>query len=80
MSAQNDQKLKQEQISQKNNNQEGRRPRYDPIPMSYAHLLPILVNAGEIVPKQIKPAKFTYHRQSARAHESEVVVLHTCDC
>ncbi|KAI5416329.1 hypothetical protein KIW84_041403 [Lathyrus oleraceus] len=58
--AQSNQKLKQKKISQKNNDQERRRPRYDPIPMSYAYLLPILVNAGEIVPKQIEPAKFPY--------------------
>lgn len=28
--------------------------------MSYAHLLPISVNVGAIVPKQIEPAKFPY--------------------
>lgn len=31
--------------------------------MSYVHLLPILVNVGAIVPKQIEPAKFPYHRK-----------------
>ncbi|KAI5425447.1 hypothetical protein KIW84_031302 [Lathyrus oleraceus] len=40
-----------------------RHPRYDPIPVSYTHLLPILVKAGAIVPKQTMPAKFPYLRQ-----------------
>ena len=31
--------------------------------MSYAHLLPILVKVGAIVPKQIEPAKFPYGRK-----------------
>lgn len=29
--------------------------------MTYAHLLPILVNDGAIMPKQIQPARFPYH-------------------
>ncbi|KAI5436186.1 hypothetical protein KIW84_022592 [Lathyrus oleraceus] len=61
--AQRNQKLKQKQISQNNKDQEGRRPRNDPIPMSYAHLLPILVNTREIVPKQIEHARFSYSRK-----------------
>ncbi|KAI5431253.1 hypothetical protein KIW84_035429 [Lathyrus oleraceus] len=61
--AQNHQKLKQKQINKGNKDQEGRRPRYDPIPMNYAHLLPILVKAGAIVPKQIEPAKFPYNHK-----------------
>lgn len=59
--AQSNQKPKQKQISQKNNDQERRRPRNDPILMSYAHLLPILVNDGAIMPKWIQPAGFPYH-------------------
>lgn len=47
----------------KNNDQEGRRPHYDLIPMSYAQLLPILVNDGAIVPKQIELARFPYGRK-----------------
>ncbi|KAI5431673.1 hypothetical protein KIW84_035727 [Lathyrus oleraceus] len=62
-SAQSDQKLKQKKINQKNNDQEGRCPHYDPIPMSYAHLLAILVNVGAIVPKQIESARFPYGRK-----------------
>ncbi|KAI5441805.1 hypothetical protein KIW84_011026 [Lathyrus oleraceus] len=62
-SAQRNQKWKQEQIRKGNKDQEERRSRYDPIPVSYTHLLPILVNVGEIVPKQIKPAKFPYRRK-----------------
>ncbi|KAI5414553.1 hypothetical protein KIW84_040154 [Lathyrus oleraceus] len=61
--AQSNHKLKQKQISQKNNDQEGRHPHYDPIPMSYTHLLPVLVNVGEIVPKQIELARFPYGRK-----------------
>ncbi|KAI5436215.1 hypothetical protein KIW84_022616 [Lathyrus oleraceus] len=61
--AQSNQKLKQKQISQKNKDQEGRCPHDDPIPMSYTQLLPILVNARAIMPKQIEPAKFPYHRE-----------------
>lgn len=60
MPAQSDQELKQKQISQKNNDQEGRCPRNDPIPMSYTQLLPILINVGEIMPKRIQPAGFPY--------------------
>ncbi|KAI5410071.1 hypothetical protein KIW84_055523 [Lathyrus oleraceus] len=58
--SQSNQKWKQKQISKGNNDQERRRPRYDPIPMSYTHLLPILVKAGAIVPKQTEPAKLPY--------------------
>ncbi|KAI5435081.1 hypothetical protein KIW84_021783 [Lathyrus oleraceus] len=61
--ARSNQKLKQKQISQKNNDREGRHPRKDLIPTSYAHLLPILVNARAIVPKQIEPARFPYSRK-----------------
>lgn len=61
--AQSNQKLKQKQISKGNKDQEGRHPRNDPIPMSYAHLLPILVNVGEIVPKQTEYARFPYDRK-----------------
>lgn len=61
--AQSDQKVKQKQISQKNKDREMRRPRNDPIPISYAHLLPILVNIRTIVPKQIEPARFPYSRK-----------------
>lgn len=60
---QSDQKLKHKQISQKNKDQEGRRPHNDQISMSYVQLLPILVNDGAIVPKQVVPAKFPYHRK-----------------
>lgn len=60
---QNNQKLKQKQISQKNNDQEGIRPYNDPIPMRYAHMLPIVVNTGAIVPKQIQPARVPYHHK-----------------
>lgn len=49
--SQSDQKLKQKKFSHEKNDQKGRRPCYDPIPVSYAHLLPILVKAREIVPK-----------------------------
>lgn len=49
--AQNHQKLKLKQIIKGNKGQERRRPRYDPIHVSYSHLLPILVNAGAIMPK-----------------------------
>lgn len=31
------------------------------IPISYMHLLHILIHDGEIVPKEIKPARFPYH-------------------
>ncbi|KAI5420343.1 hypothetical protein KIW84_044217 [Lathyrus oleraceus] len=31
--------------------------------MRYAHLLPILVNVGAIMPKQTEPARFTYSRK-----------------
>ncbi|KAI5437816.1 hypothetical protein KIW84_023798 [Lathyrus oleraceus] len=61
--AQSDKKTKQKQINKGNKDQEGRHTRYDPIPVSYAHLLPILVNAGALVPKQTKPAKFPYRRK-----------------
>lgn len=60
---QSDQKLRQKQIRQKHNDQKRRRPRNDPIPMSNAHLLPIMVNVGEIVPKQIDPVRFPYSRK-----------------
>ncbi|KAI5430674.1 hypothetical protein KIW84_035041 [Lathyrus oleraceus] len=50
-------------IIQKNKDQEGRQPHNDPIPMSYAQLLLILVNVGAIMPKQIEPAKFPYRRK-----------------
>ncbi|KAI5382766.1 hypothetical protein KIW84_070251 [Lathyrus oleraceus] len=49
------------QINKGNNDRKRRRPRNDPIPLSYAYLLPILVNAGAIVPKRIQPAGFPYH-------------------
>ncbi|KAI5381491.1 hypothetical protein KIW84_UN0086 [Lathyrus oleraceus] len=66
--AQNHRKLKQKQISKGNKDQEGRHPRYDPILVSYAHLLPILVKAEAIVPKQIEPAKFPYsHKHDPHA-------------
>ena len=66
--AQSNQKLKQKQINKGNKDQERRRPRYDPIPVSYTHLLPILVNAGAVVPKQIEPAKFLYiHKHDEHA-------------
>ena len=55
--AQSNQKLKHNEIIQKNNDQERRHPRNDPIPMSHAHLLPILIYVVEMVPKQIKPVK-----------------------
>ncbi|KAI5429122.1 hypothetical protein KIW84_033931 [Lathyrus oleraceus] len=61
--AQSDQKLKHKKISQENNDQERIRPRYDPILVSYTHLLPILVNIRALMPKQIEPAKFPYHRK-----------------
>ena len=51
--AQRNHKLKQKQINKENNDQERIRPHNDLIPMSYANLLPILINAGEIVPKQV---------------------------
>ncbi|KAI5389382.1 hypothetical protein KIW84_074868 [Lathyrus oleraceus] len=66
--AQSYQNSKQKQISKGNKDQEGRRPRYDPIPVSYAHLLPILVEFGKIVPKQTEPAKFPYsHKHDPHA-------------
>lgn len=49
---------KQEKISKGTNDQEGRRPRYDPIPVSYAHILSIVINEGGFVPKVIEPIKF----------------------
>lgn len=55
--------MKQKQISQKNKDREGRHPRNDLIPISYAYLLPILVNVGEIVPKETEPARFPYNRK-----------------
>ncbi|KAI5409938.1 hypothetical protein KIW84_055410 [Lathyrus oleraceus] len=55
--------MNHKQISKGNKDQEGRRPCNGPIPMSYAQLLPILVNVRAIVPKQIEPAKFPYHRK-----------------
>ncbi|KAI5424637.1 hypothetical protein KIW84_030720 [Lathyrus oleraceus] len=61
--AQSNQKLKHKQISKGNNDQEKRRPRYDLIPVSYAHMLPILVDVRAIVPKQIEPARFPYRRK-----------------
>ncbi|KAI5430567.1 hypothetical protein KIW84_034959 [Lathyrus oleraceus] len=61
--AQSCQIWKQKQISKGNKDQERRRTLYDPIHMSYAHLLPILVEAGAIVPKQIEPARFPYGRK-----------------
>ncbi|KAI5404005.1 hypothetical protein KIW84_051228 [Lathyrus oleraceus] len=61
--AQSHQKLKQKQISKGNKDQEGIRPLYDPIPVSYAHLLPTLVKAGAIIPKQTEPAKLPYRRK-----------------
>ncbi|KAI5423567.1 hypothetical protein KIW84_046489 [Lathyrus oleraceus] len=61
--SQSNQQLKQKQIRKGNKGQEGRRPRYDPIPVNYAHLLPILVKTGAIVPKQIEPAKFPYNHK-----------------
>ncbi|KAI5424457.1 hypothetical protein KIW84_030591 [Lathyrus oleraceus] len=51
------------QISKGNKDQEGRHHRYDPIPVSYTHLLPILVNAGAIMPKQTESAKLPYGRK-----------------
>ncbi|KAI5417169.1 hypothetical protein KIW84_041967 [Lathyrus oleraceus] len=61
--AQSYQNSKQEQISKGNKDQERRCPHYDPIPVIYAHLLPILVDAGAIVPKPIESAKFPYSRK-----------------
>ncbi|KAI5412413.1 hypothetical protein KIW84_057183 [Lathyrus oleraceus] len=55
--------MKQKQLSKGNKYQEGRRPRYDHIPVSYAHLLPILVKAGAIMPKQTEPTKLPYGRK-----------------
>lgn len=55
--------MNQKKISQKNKYQERRRPRNDPSPMSYTQLLPILVNAGAIVPKQTRPSRFPYDRK-----------------
>lgn len=52
-----------ETISKGNNDQERRLPHNDPIPMSYAYLLPILVNVGAIVPKQIEHVRFPYSRK-----------------
>lgn len=49
---------KQEKISKGTNDQEGRHPRYDPILVSYAHLMSILINEGPFVPKVIDPTKF----------------------
>lgn len=59
--AQSKQNLKQKQISKGSYNKERSRPRNDPIPMSYAHLLPILVSVRAVMPKQIEPARFPYH-------------------
>ncbi|KAI5422744.1 hypothetical protein KIW84_045963 [Lathyrus oleraceus] len=56
-------KLKQKQISKGNKDQEGRHPCYDPIPVSYAHLLSILVKARAIVPKHTEPVKLPYGRK-----------------
>ncbi|KAI5389400.1 hypothetical protein KIW84_074883 [Lathyrus oleraceus] len=61
--AQSNHKLKQKQISKGNKDQEGRRAHNDPIPMSYTQSLPILVNAGAIMPKEIESAKFPYHHK-----------------
>ncbi|KAI5443051.1 hypothetical protein KIW84_011907 [Lathyrus oleraceus] len=61
--AQRHHKLKQKQVNKGNKDQEGRRSRYDTIPVIYAHLLPILVKVGEIVPKQTEPAKLPYGRK-----------------
>lgn len=61
MPTQSNQKSKQKQISKGNNDQERRHPCNNMIPMSYAHLLPILVNDGSIVPKQIESSRFPYH-------------------
>lgn len=61
--AQSYQNLKQKQINKRNKDQERRRLRYDPILVSYAYLLPILVNVGAMVPKPIKPAKFPYNHK-----------------
>ncbi|KAI5444276.1 hypothetical protein KIW84_012778 [Lathyrus oleraceus] len=66
--AQSYQNSKQKQISKGNKDQERRRPCYDPIPVSYAHVLPILVKVGAIMPKQIEPAKFPYsHKHDPHA-------------
>lgn len=59
--AQSNKKLKQKKINHKNNDQEERHPLNDLIPMSYAHFLPILVNAGAIMPKRIQLVWFPYH-------------------
>lgn len=59
--SQGNQKQKQKQISKDNNDQVMIRPRFDPIPISYMHLLPIMIHVGEIVSKEIKPARFPYH-------------------
>ncbi|KAI5429816.1 hypothetical protein KIW84_034415 [Lathyrus oleraceus] len=61
--AQNNQKLKQKQISQKKNDQEGRSPHYDIILMSYAHVLLVLVNVKAIMSKKIEPSRFPYGRK-----------------
>lgn len=36
-----------------------KRPHREPIPVSYAQLLPYLIQKGEIVPKEIPPATFS---------------------
>ncbi|KAI5446875.1 hypothetical protein KIW84_014644 [Lathyrus oleraceus] len=60
---QSHQKSKQKQINEGNKDQERRRPCYDPILMSHAHFLPILVKAGAIVPKQVELAKLPCGRK-----------------
>ncbi|KAI5385165.1 hypothetical protein KIW84_071960 [Lathyrus oleraceus] len=61
--SQSNKKLKQKQVIKENNDQEMRRPRNDLILMPYVHLLPILINVGEIMPKHIEPARFPNHHK-----------------
>lgn len=60
---QSNQKPKQKQISKGSYDQERRHPRTDPIHGPYTHMLPILINVGVIVPKEIEHSRFQYHHK-----------------
>lgn len=59
-STQGNQKQKQKHDNQENNDQVRRHPLCDMIPMSYTHLLPILIHVEAIVPKETGPSRFPY--------------------
>ncbi|KAI5407167.1 hypothetical protein KIW84_053424 [Lathyrus oleraceus] len=54
------QKQKQKQTNKGNNDRERRRPHFDSIPISYTHLLPIMIHVRAIVPKEIENSRIPY--------------------